>query len=46
MPRTDRQLDTEPPDRSDERQRARGRGKRSAEEHRETEERKNEGSEA
>ncbi len=32
MPRTDRQLDTEPPDRSDERQRARERGAEDAEE--------------
>jgi hypothetical protein len=29
MPRTDRQLDTDPPDRSDERNRARERGQRS-----------------
>ena len=28
MPRTDRQLDKEPPDRSDERQRSRERGKK------------------
>lgn len=43
MPRTDRQLDTEPPDRSDERQRARGRGRRSAEEPQEGVERQDEG---